>query len=157
MSQNLWIMPVISFFKPHPFMALISSSGCCTSTEILVFEPLVAAFSLLCSGRLQNGKFHGRIYRLVYCFIWYFKDQEKMVVHSTGLVGGISFIALLLLVMVLLLRTCDEGIATKRTAHAGFAPKGDISWLLKNLVYMTGLGETFTYEQMLHITGNFSE
>ena len=25
------------------------------------------------------------------------------------------------------------------------------------IVYMTGLGQTFTYEQMLHITGNFSE
>uniref|UniRef100_A0A7N2MJL5 Uncharacterized protein n=1 Tax=Quercus lobata TaxID=97700 RepID=A0A7N2MJL5_QUELO len=109
----------------HLTVSLLSPS--LTQFSIPSLSHRVTAFSLLCSGRLQNGKFCGRIYGLVYCFIWCFKDQEKMAVHSTGLVGGISFIALLLLVMVLLLRTCDEGIATKSTARVGFAPKGDIS------------------------------
>ncbi|KAM4121977.1 hypothetical protein ACB094_01G047100 [Castanea mollissima] len=95
-------------------------------------------------------------------------EQNQVVEHSSktkkrwiyivgGLVGGIGFIALLVLVMVLLLRMCDKGTATQRTANVGSVPEGDNTSLPKDLANLTGIGEIFTYEQMLHFTGDFSE
>ena len=85
------------------------------------------------------------------------KTKKRWIYIVGGLVGGIGFIALLVLVMVLLLRMCDKGTATQRTANVGSVPEGDNASLPKDLANLTGVGEIFTYEQMLHFTGDFSE
>lgn len=85
------------------------------------------------------------------------KTNRRLIYIMVGLFGGIGFIVLLVFVILLLLRMCNKGIADQTgTANVGSVPEGD-SPLPKYPVYMTGLGETYAYEQMLHFTGDFSE
>ncbi|XP_040996669.1 probable LRR receptor-like serine/threonine-protein kinase At2g16250 [Juglans microcarpa x Juglans regia] len=86
------------------------------------------------------------------------KTNKKLIYIMVGLFGGIGFVVLLVFVIVLILRTCDKGTANQGgTADVGPVPEGDSPSLPKDPVYMTGLGESFTYEQMLQFTGDFSE
>ena len=85
------------------------------------------------------------------------RTKKRWIYIVAGLVGGIGFIALLVLVMVLLLRKRDKGIATQRTENTGSVREGDSPSLPKDPVYMTGLGQSFTHGQMVLFTGDFSE
>jgi hypothetical protein len=86
------------------------------------------------------------------------KTNRRLIYIMVGLFGGIGFIVLLVFVIVLLLRICDKGIADQRgTANVGPVPEGGSPSLPKDPVCMTGLGEIYAYEQMLHFTGDFSE
>ncbi|KAE8100240.1 hypothetical protein FH972_018158 [Carpinus fangiana] len=86
------------------------------------------------------------------------KTNRRLIYIMVGLFGGIGFIVLLVFVIVLLLRMCNKGIADQRgAANVGSAPEGDSPSFPKDPVWMTGLGEIYGYEQMLHFTGDFSE
>uniref|UniRef100_A0A2P2Q2Y5 Lrr receptor protein kinase n=1 Tax=Rhizophora mucronata TaxID=61149 RepID=A0A2P2Q2Y5_RHIMU len=75
-----------------------------------------------------------------------------------GLVGGVCFIAVLVLVMIVCLRKCDRGIAKERgSANVGPVPEGGSPSLPKDAATLSNLGESFTYEHLLHATGEFSE
>lgn len=86
------------------------------------------------------------------------KANRRLIYIMVGLFGGIGLIVLLVLVMVLLLRTCDKDIVNQRgTANMGSVPEGASPSIPKDLVYMPGLGESFTYDQILQFTGAFNE
>ncbi|XP_040998307.1 probable LRR receptor-like serine/threonine-protein kinase At2g16250 [Juglans microcarpa x Juglans regia] len=86
------------------------------------------------------------------------KTNKRLIYIMVGLFGGIGLIVLFAFVMVLILRTCDKGVANQRgTANVGSVTEGDCPSLPKDPVSMIGLGESFTYENMLLFTDDFSE
>ncbi|KAG7943961.1 hypothetical protein I3843_15G072800 [Carya illinoinensis] len=86
------------------------------------------------------------------------KTNKKLIYIMGGLFGGIGFVVLLVFVMVLIIRTCDNATANQGgTADVRPVPEGDSPSVPTDPVSMIGLGESFTYEQMLHFTGDFSE
>ncbi|KAK9271135.1 hypothetical protein L1049_026724 [Liquidambar formosana] len=86
------------------------------------------------------------------------ESNKRLIFILAGVFGGLGFIVLLVLGLLLLLRTCDKGIANQRgSANVGPVPEGGIPPLPNVSLNLTGLGESFTYEQMLQFTGDFSE
>ncbi|KAG2663997.1 hypothetical protein I3843_16G058800 [Carya illinoinensis] len=86
------------------------------------------------------------------------KPNKRSIYIRVGLFGGIGFIVLLVFVTVLILRTCDKGVENQRgTANVGSVTEGDLPSLPKDPVSMICLGESFTYENMLLFTDDFSE
>lgn len=84
------------------------------------------------------------------------KTNRRLIYIMVGLFGGIGFIVLLVFVIVLLLRMCDKGTADQRGTSVGPVLAVE-SPLPKDPVCMTGVGEIYAYEQILHFTGDFSE
>ncbi|KAL6960295.1 hypothetical protein U1Q18_005821 [Sarracenia purpurea var. burkii] len=83
-------------------------------------------------------------------------NSRKQVTYiMIGLFGGLGFIAILVLVLVLLLKTCNKENTVQRSASIGPVPGGS-SPPPKTSINFSGLGESFGYEQMLQATGNFS-
>lgn len=75
-----------------------------------------------------------------------------------GLFGGLGFVVISVLILVVLWKFCGKGKANNRgKANVGPVPEGDSPSVPKDPVYFAGLGDSFTYEQMLHSTGNFSK
>lgn len=75
-----------------------------------------------------------------------------------GLFGGLGFVVICVIILVVLLKFCGKDKANKRgKANVGPVPDGDKPSLAKDPFYFAGLGDSFTYEQMLHSTGNFSQ
>ncbi|KAF5739382.1 putative lrr receptor protein kinase [Tripterygium wilfordii] len=85
------------------------------------------------------------------------KKRRQWIYILVGLLGGLGFIVVLALLMVLVLRKCNKGRVNQRgTANVGPVPGGNSS-LPKDPAILSGLGESFTYEQLLRATGGFSE
>ncbi|KAH7567263.1 hypothetical protein JRO89_XS07G0040500 [Xanthoceras sorbifolium] len=86
------------------------------------------------------------------------KSSRKWIFILVGVLGGIAFIVILVFMLVLILRRCDKGIAKQRgSANVGPVPEGDSTPPPKDPSIVSGVGDSFTYEQLLHATGNFSE
>lgn len=87
------------------------------------------------------------------------RNNKRVVFIVVGIFGGIGFIVILVLVIVLLQGKCDNNSAAnqKRTANVGPVPQGESPMPPKDPTVETGMGESITYEQMLHLTGNFAE
>ncbi|XVF63853.1 hypothetical protein PTKIN_Ptkin09bG0120100 [Pterospermum kingtungense] len=84
--------------------------------------------------------------------------RKRWIFILAGVVGGLGFIVILVLVLVLLLRRYDKGIRNQRgSADVGPVPEGGSPQLPKDPKDLAGSGDTFTYEQLLQATGNFSE
>ena len=85
------------------------------------------------------------------------RSNKRWIFILVGLFGGLGFIVLLVLVLVLLLRRRDKHIGSERgIANVGSAPEGH-SPPAKVSINLSGVGESFTYEQILHYTDGFSE
>lgn len=81
------------------------------------------------------------------------RNNKRMIFILAGTFGGFVFIVILVFVLVRLLGKCDKSTANqKRTANVGPSPTPP-----KDPVSETGMGESFSYEQVLHLTGNFDE
>lgn len=86
------------------------------------------------------------------------KSSKRWIFILVGVFGGLGFIAILVIVLVLILRRCDKGIANQRgSADVGPVPEGDSTPPPKDPAIVSGVGDSFTYEQLLRATGNFSE
>ncbi|KAI4316816.1 hypothetical protein L6164_024757 [Bauhinia variegata] len=86
------------------------------------------------------------------------KNNKRVIFILVGIFGGLGFIVLLALVLILLLRKRDKSVASQRgTANVGNVPEGENPRPPKDPFLLTGMGESFTYEQMLQLTGNFAE
>nr|AMM43043.1 LRR-RLK [Vernicia montana]AMM43055.1 LRR-RLK [Vernicia montana] len=86
------------------------------------------------------------------------RRRKRWIYILVGLFGGIGFIVILVLVMVAVLRKCDKTIVNQRgTANVGPVPEGDNPSLPKDPTFVSGLRDSFTYEQLLCSTGGFSE
>ncbi|KAK8683771.1 hypothetical protein V6N13_039821 [Hibiscus sabdariffa] len=85
------------------------------------------------------------------------ESRKRWIFILAGVLGGIGFIVILVLMLVLLLRRYDKGISNQRgSANIGPVPEGDSPQLPKDPTNVDGSGDPFTYEQLLRATGNFS-
>ncbi|WKA10142.1 hypothetical protein VitviT2T_027731 [Vitis vinifera] len=85
-------------------------------------------------------------------------SSKRWIFILVGLFGGLGFIVLLVLVLVLLIRRCDKRIASQREiANVGPAPEGRSPLPAKVSINFSGVGDLFTYEQILCYTDGFSE
>ncbi|XP_059637023.1 probable LRR receptor-like serine/threonine-protein kinase At2g16250 [Cornus florida] len=82
-------------------------------------------------------------------------SKRPLTYVMVGLFGGLGLIILLILVLVVLLKTCKKRNANQRST--GTVPEGGSSPPPKVSASFSGLGQSFTYEQMLRATGGFSD
>ncbi|XP_062098013.1 probable LRR receptor-like serine/threonine-protein kinase At2g16250 [Humulus lupulus] len=86
------------------------------------------------------------------------KSKNRLIFILVGVFGGLGFIVLLVLVLVVFLKCRNMNVGSERgAANAGPVSEGANPSLPKDLGYLSGLGESFTYEQIVHFTNNFSE
>ncbi|XP_061370683.1 probable LRR receptor-like serine/threonine-protein kinase At2g16250 [Gastrolobium bilobum] len=89
-------------------------------------------------------------------------NNKREIFILAGIFGGLGFIVLLVLVLMLmlLLKQCSghNSIGIQRgTANVGPVPEVENPTPPKDPVFVAGTGESFSYEQMLHLTANFAE
>lgn len=85
-------------------------------------------------------------------------SKNRLIFILVGVFGGFGFIVLLVLVLVVFLKRRNKGAGNQSgTANVGPVPEGAGPSLRKDPIYLSGLGESFTYEQILQFTSNFSE
>ncbi|XP_023535628.1 probable LRR receptor-like serine/threonine-protein kinase At2g16250 [Cucurbita pepo subsp. pepo] len=83
-------------------------------------------------------------------------ENNRLKFIMVGLFGGLGFVVMFVIILVVLLKFSGEGKVNKRgKANVGPVPDGHGPSLPKDPVYFAGLGDSFTYEQLLHGTGNF--
>ncbi|KAE9586164.1 hypothetical protein Lal_00010050 [Lupinus albus] len=88
------------------------------------------------------------------------KNNKRVTFILAGTFGGLGFIVLVALVIILVLRHCSNRstLALQRgTTNGGAVPEGDSPTPPKGPVFVKSVGKSFTFEQILHLTGNFSE
>ncbi|XP_058220823.1 probable LRR receptor-like serine/threonine-protein kinase At2g16250 [Rhododendron vialii] len=83
-------------------------------------------------------------------------SKKRVTYVMIGLFGGLGFIVLLVVVLLMLLKLCDKGNREQRTASIGPVPGGS-SPPPKTSINFSGLGDSFSYEQMLQATSGFSD
>lgn len=83
-------------------------------------------------------------------------SKKRLTYILVGLFGGLGFIALLVLVLLLVLKLSKKGNTDQRTASMGPVPGGSTP-PPKASVNLSDLGESFTYEQLLQATADFSD
>ncbi|KAK1554398.1 hypothetical protein Q3G72_011548 [Acer saccharum] len=85
------------------------------------------------------------------------KRSRKWIFILVGVLGGLGFIVILVVMLVLILRRYDKGIAKQRgCANVGPVPEGDSTPPPKDPSIVSCVGDSFAYEQLLNATGNFS-
>ncbi|KAI9200607.1 hypothetical protein LWI28_010481 [Acer negundo] len=85
------------------------------------------------------------------------KRSRKWIFILVGVLGGLGFIVILVVMLVLILRRCDKGIAKQRgCANVGPVPEGDSTPPPKDPSIVSCVGDSFAYEQLLNATGNFN-
>ncbi|KAK6938823.1 Leucine-rich repeat [Dillenia turbinata] len=85
-------------------------------------------------------------------------SNRRLTFILVGIFGGLGFVIILVLVIVLFVKVCDKRNSNQRgIANAGAVPEGGNLAPPKVPVNLSGLGESYTYEQMLLFTGDFSE
>jgi len=86
------------------------------------------------------------------------RRRKQWIYILVVLLGGVGFLAFFILVIVLVLRKCNNAISNERgSADVGPVPEGDSPPLPKDPTSVSSLGESFTYEQLRSLTGEFSE
>ncbi|XP_057423027.1 probable LRR receptor-like serine/threonine-protein kinase At2g16250 [Lotus japonicus] len=88
------------------------------------------------------------------------RSNKRMIFILAGVFGGLGFIVLLVLVLMLVLKQCykSKSLEIQRgTAKGGPVPEGESPTPPKGSVFVTSVGDSFTFEQMLNLTGNFAE
>ncbi|KAJ4965729.1 hypothetical protein NE237_017578 [Protea cynaroides] len=89
------------------------------------------------------------------------KNDSKLAPILGGVLGGVGFIALLVLVLVLILRKRrlrpENGVTDKRGSDVGPATVGSSPPPPGVSINFSSLGDAYTYEQMLRATSDFSD
>ncbi|KAJ6687246.1 hypothetical protein OIU79_016878 [Salix purpurea] len=86
------------------------------------------------------------------------KERKRWIYILVGLLGGVGFITILVLVIVVVLRKFSNTITNERgSADVGRVPDGDSPPLPKDPTSESSPRESFTYEQLLGLTSEFSE
>jgi len=87
-------------------------------------------------------------------------SSRRVVFILVGIFGGLGFIALLTLVLVLVLkqRQNRRSLEVQRgTKDEGLVQEGESPIPPKDADFVTGVGEAFSSEKIMHLTGNFAE
>ncbi|KAJ6403594.1 hypothetical protein OIU84_011916 [Salix udensis] len=86
------------------------------------------------------------------------KERKRWIYILVGVLGGVGFITILVLVIVVVLRKFSITITNERgSADVGRVPDGDSPPLPKDPTSVSSPRESFTYEQLLGLTSEFSE
>ncbi|KAJ6728913.1 hypothetical protein OIU85_019895 [Salix viminalis] len=86
------------------------------------------------------------------------KERKRWIYILVGVLGGVGFITILVLVIVVVLRKFSNTITNERgSADVGRVPDGDSPPLPKDPTSVSSPRESFTYEQLLGLTSEFSE
>ncbi|GKV04853.1 hypothetical protein SLEP1_g16953 [Rubroshorea leprosula] len=85
-------------------------------------------------------------------------NRKRWIFILAGVLGGLGFVAILVLLLILLLRRCNWRITNQSgNPNGGPVPEGDSSQLQKFSVIVSGSGKPFTHEQLFRATEGFSE
>ncbi|CAL5205906.1 unnamed protein product [Lathyrus oleraceus] len=87
------------------------------------------------------------------------EKTKRVIFILAGVFGGFGFIVLLLLVLVLFLKQCHKSKdmeIERGTTTGGRVTEGETP-TPKDPIFVSAVGESFTFEQILHFTGNFDE
>lgn len=85
------------------------------------------------------------------------KKSNKNVIILASVLGGIGLIVLIVLfVVVLILCSRKRGTTTQRGLGVGQIPAGSSPPPAGALVHFSGVGDAFTYQQLLQATGDFN-
>lgn len=86
------------------------------------------------------------------------KKRKRWIYILVGLLGGVGFLTILVLVIVVVLRKFSNTITNERgSADVGRVPDGDSPPLPKDPTSVSSLRDSFTYEQLLGLTSEFGE
>lgn len=86
------------------------------------------------------------------------KNNNRLTFILVGVFGGLFFIVVLIVVLVVLLKIRDKGVASQRgSANVGPVSEGDKASAPEDPIYVSGVGESYSYEQMQRFTSDFSE
>ena len=86
-------------------------------------------------------------------------SRSRVIFILVGIFGGLGFIVLLALVLMLVLKQCHNrrSLGVQRgTKDGGPVQEGESPIPPKDTVFVT-VGDAFSFEQMLHLTSNFAE
>ncbi|CAI0436178.1 unnamed protein product [Linum tenue] len=88
--------------------------------------------------------------------------SKQWIYILVGVVGAIGFILVLAIVMVLFLRKFDRNRSSPRgSANVGPVPEGDNNndppSVAKDLAFISGIGESFPYEQLSNLTSDLAD
>ncbi|KAK4382743.1 putative LRR receptor-like serine/threonine-protein kinase [Sesamum angolense] len=86
------------------------------------------------------------------------KSRKRLVYVMVGVFGGLGFIVILITGILLLLKVCNTGSTNHQRDNSNVRPVagGGIEPSHKVFIDLSNVGESFTYEQMLVATCNFS-
>ncbi|KAL0351869.1 UNVERIFIED_CONTAM: putative LRR receptor-like serine/threonine-protein kinase [Sesamum calycinum] len=86
------------------------------------------------------------------------KSRKRLVYVMVGVFGGLGFIVVLITGILLLLKVCNTGSTNHQRDNSNVRPVagGGIEPSHKVFIDLSNVGESFTYEQMLVATCNFS-
>ncbi|XP_027332518.1 probable LRR receptor-like serine/threonine-protein kinase At2g16250 [Abrus precatorius] len=88
------------------------------------------------------------------------RHRRRVIIILAGVFGGLGIIVLLTLVLILVLKQCHNRKSLEvqsGTKDGGPVPKGESPPPPKDPVFVTAVGEAFSFEQILGLTGNFAE
>lgn len=85
------------------------------------------------------------------------KSRKRLVYVMVGVFAGLGFIVVLITGILLLLKACNTGSTNHQRENSNVRPvAGGIEPSHKVFIDLSNVGESFTYEQMLVATCNFS-
>ncbi|GLT40099.1 hypothetical protein SLA2020_142560 [Shorea laevis] len=86
------------------------------------------------------------------------RNRKRWIFILAGVLGGLGFVVILVLLLFLLLRRCNRHITNQSgNPKGGPVPEGDSSQLQEYSVIVSGSGKPFTHEQLFRATEGFSE
>ncbi|KAG4382392.1 hypothetical protein JHK82_039063 [Glycine max] len=88
------------------------------------------------------------------------RSRRRVIFMLVGIFGGLGFIVLLALVLMLVLKQCHNRKSLevpRETKDGGAVEEGESPIPPKDIDFVTGVGEAYSFEQMLRLTGNFAE
>ncbi|BAT82755.1 hypothetical protein LR48_Vigan07g287000 [Vigna angularis] len=88
------------------------------------------------------------------------KSSRRVVFILVGIFGGLGFIAVLTLVLVLVLKQCHNHRSSevqRGTKEEGPVQEGESPIPPKDADFVPGVGEAFSSEQIIRLTANFAE
>lgn len=97
---------------------------------------------------------------LTFAFAESKSSSRRVVFILVGIFGGLGFIAVLTLVLVLVLKQCHSHRSSevqRGTKEEGPIEEGENPIPPKDADFVTGVGEAFSSEQIIRLTGNFAD
>jgi hypothetical protein len=88
------------------------------------------------------------------------RNNKRVIFVLVGVFGGLVLVVVVVLIIILVLKQChkrDNLEVQRGSANGGPVIEGESPAPPKDSVLVNAVGESFSYEQILHLTGNFNE